>query len=98
MAQVEILSEQERDGGWTFNVQALDEAGSLHRFDLRLSWADYNLWSPDGADPPDRIAEAVMSFLLARQPAGELRPSFDASIARRMHADADAAIPQLIGR
>lgn len=98
VAQVEIIREEELAGGWTFAVQVLDEDGALHRYTLRLSWADYNLWSPHGADEPGRVAEAVLSFLLSRSPAENLRRSFDASIARRMHADADQRIPSLIGR
>lgn len=101
MAQIEILSEQGGEasrgaGGWVFAAQAIDDAGALHRFTLRLSWADYNLWSPDGSDSPERIAEAVLAFLISRKDIRQLPASFDASIARRWFADADEAIPALI--
>jgi len=98
LAQVEIITEQSSDTGWQFEAQLLDDAGSLHRRTVRLSWADYNLWSRDGADPPEHVAEAVLRFLLDRMPAGEMRERFDAAIARRLFDDADEVIPALIGR
>lgn len=96
MAQIEIISETEGEGGWRFDAQALDATGGLHTFTLNLGWADYNLWSADGADPPSKVAEAVLRFLLSRNDPRELRSTFDASIARRLHDDADAEIPRLI--
>jgi hypothetical protein len=96
MAQVEIVSEDEGAAGWTFGAQVLDEAGGLRRHDVSLSWADYNHWSGSGQDEPARVATAVIHFLLARLPAGELRPAFDASIARRLFPEADRIIPTLI--
>lgn len=96
MAQVEILSETERDGGWTFAVQVLDESGRLHPMQITLSWADYNLWSADGSDAPASVMDAVFAFLLQRLHAHELPVKFDASWARRKFADADALIPPLI--
>jgi hypothetical protein len=98
MPQVEIISEQEHGKAWQFLVQVLDDTGALHKHTLTLSWADYNLWSPDGADEPAKVAEAVMTFLQSRLRIVELEESFDASIARRKFRDADSVIPDFISR
>ncbi len=98
MPQIEIISENEKASGWEFRCQVLDDAGKLHTITLKLSWADYNLWSPDGADSPQRVAEAVLDFLLMRMQPGDLRSRFDASRARTQFPDADAVIPKRIAR
>lgn len=96
MAQVEILSERDAASCWMFSMQVLDDAGALHQHELRLSWADYNLWSADGADSPAKVAEAAMQFLLAHHAPADIPDSFDASLVRRMVADADQHIPSYI--
>ncbi len=96
MAQIEIVSEHEGSVGWVFDAQVLDDEGSLRRHEIRLSWADYNLWSGAGADEPAEVADAVLRFMLSQTSAGELRASFDASIVRRLYAQADQAIPSFI--
>jgi hypothetical protein len=98
VSQVEIISEDERAGHWLFTAQVLDESGFLRRHTVTLAWADYNLWSQDGADEPSRVVEAALSFLLSREHAGALPVKFDCSLARRRFADADTVIPTLIGR
>jgi hypothetical protein len=96
VAQVEILSESEMQGGWTFTAQVLADDGSLTSHRLTLSWADYNLWSADGGDQPVKVAEAVLAFLLSRMAALDVPAKFDASLARRRFADADECIPRMI--
>jgi hypothetical protein len=98
MPQVEIISEQELGNAWRFAVQILGDGGDLHRRTMTLAWADYNLWSNDGADAPAKVAEAVLVFLLGKLLPDQLPEKFDASIARRRFADADEDIPRLIGR
>ena len=95
-AQVEIVGERETDRGWSFDAHVLDGDGAMSRHTVHVSWADYNHWSGSGQDEPARVATAVIHFLLARLPAGELRPAFDASIARRLFPEADRIIPTLI--
>jgi hypothetical protein len=94
--QIECVGERERNGGWSFDLQALDADGVLHRYELTLAWADYNLWSASGADRPAAVAVAALAFLLDRRAPDELRPRFDAAIARRIDAAADREIPGLI--
>ena len=96
MTQIEIVSEEEGQRGWTFRAQVIDQHGALTRYDVTLSWADYNLWSASGTDEPSSVASAVVRFMLARLQPDELAASFDASVARRMFGDADEAIPGLI--
>jgi hypothetical protein len=98
VAQVEIISEQEVPGAWRFAVQILDDRGSLRKHTISMSWADYNLWSPDGTDEPGKVLEAAVLFLVSRTPAHDLADKFDASIARRRFADADEVIPRMVRR
>ena len=98
MAQVEIISEQELPGAWRFEAQVLDDQGQLSPHRITMAWADYNLWSADGADEPGAVVEAAVLFMLSRMPARELTVKFDVSIARRKFADADDVIPQMIRR
>ena len=84
--------------GWAFGAQLIDEQGTLHAMKLTLSWADYNLWSPDGADEPQRVAEAVLLYLASQSPEKGFPPSLDASLVRRMYPEADRQIPKYIRR
>lgn len=94
--QIEILSEHEIPTGWVFDAHFLAESGNLQPITLTLSWADYNLWSPDGTDEPQKIAEAVLSYLAAKTPLVDIRSKLDASHLRRMFDDADETIPNYI--
>ncbi len=90
---VEVVSEQAYEGGWSFELRL----GGVTRT-LRLSWADYDLWSNDGGDSPHAVATAVALFLLARIIPSDLPATLDASTARRRYPDADKEIPKLIKR
>ncbi len=94
MPDVEVVSEQEFEGGWSFELRFGDGAGVTRT--LRLAWADYDLWSNDGSDPPHAVATAVAVFLLSRITASDLPATLDASTARRHFHDADDEIPKLI--
>jgi len=98
MSTVEITSETEDGTGWVFRVQAITDEGGLHRCDLRLSWSDYDYWCPGAAWPPDRVALAVAEFLVGRDGVEALGAKLDAGTVRRLHRDADAVIPGLVGR
>jgi hypothetical protein len=95
-APIEIVGEQELASGWAFAAQALSEQGRLVKCELRLSFVDYNLWSPDGSIAPVRVAEAVLAFIIERVGARGLPPRFDAAQARRMFPDADQQIRELL--
>ncbi len=97
MTQTEIVSEREEPGGWVFEVRCTGPRAEQVTTTLKLSWADYNLWSADGADPPHAVAEAAARFILSRITAADLPAIIDASVARRRFPDADDEIPKLIG-
>ncbi|HMN95168.1 MAG TPA: hypothetical protein PKC43_02275 [Phycisphaerales bacterium] len=94
MVVVEIRSESEVPGGLRF-AAAAERDGRAISVEVRLSWADYNLWSPDGADAPERVARAALLFLLSRSE-GDPPASFDAAMLRRRFPEADAEIARLL--
>ena len=96
MPDVEILSEREFEGGWSFELRYGGGDGAGVTRTLRLSWADYDLWSNDGSDPPHAVASAVAVFLLSRLTVSDLPATLDASTARRRFPGADDEIPKLI--
>ena len=87
----EIITEHEEAGGWLYEFQSVTEESG------ELSWVDYNHWSASGSDNPQKVAEAVLGFLLSRLAIAELPDRFDASLARRRFGDADETIPKMIG-
>ena len=52
-------------------------------------------FSPAG-DQPAAVAAAAVRFLLSQTGVSGLKPAFDASIARRLHPEADGEIPSMI--
>ena len=98
-AMYEILEQHDVEQGWSFDAQAIDgDTGELRRFTLRLAWSDYNRWSPDGADRPSAVAEAVVAFALRQLDTGVFPVVIDSERLRREHREADKAIPGLIQR
>lgn len=92
-----IERETEDHDGWTFHLRIAAEPGDPPSpRTLRLAWADYDLWSTDGADPPHTVALAVIEFLLSRLKPSDLPDRIDASTTRRRFPDADTQIPRLI--
>jgi hypothetical protein len=98
MPIVRIEHEEEQPAGWLFQVEMLDNDGQSGMTAVTLSWADYDLWCPGGSMPPHAVIEAVVLFLLSKGPLSSVRSSFDASLARRLYATADADIPGMICR
>lgn len=93
---VELLAEREVPLAWEYDAQVLTGSGTVERRVLRLSWADYQMWVPDGAIPPSRVAEAVLRFVASNAEAFQGLERIDAAIARRKIRDADAAIGDLL--
>lgn len=98
MSLIEIIDEREVDRAWVCTAQIIDDQGALQRYDITLTWADYNHWSVDGSATPSAVAEAAIRFLLNRAQADSrpLPARFDASLARRLDPTADSEIPRLI--
>ena len=45
----ELVEELEDATGCSWTLQRLDAEGRLERSRMRLGWADYGVWSPDGS-------------------------------------------------
>ncbi|MFO0962717.1 MAG: hypothetical protein U0625_07385 [Phycisphaerales bacterium] len=92
---IEILSEQEGESGWTFQVQQILADGSLQSTRLTMSWQEYDLYCPDGAVPPEGVARAVAEVAAEMWPRG-LPPRLDASTLRRHSPGADARVAERV--
>ncbi|MHC4246960.1 MAG: hypothetical protein ACYSUU_09185 [Planctomycetota bacterium] len=92
----ELVEELEDATGCSWTLQRLDAEGRLERSRMRLGWADYGVWSPDGGVSPARVAEAVVAFALDRPEFDPLPDPFDAAMARRRVHDADDRIGRMI--
>jgi hypothetical protein len=78
--RVEVQTEEERPGGWSYLVIVHRPAGPSE-YTVTLSWRDHDYWS-GGASAPSRVVQAVMEYILRHEtPALPLR--FDAARARR---------------
>lgn len=89
---IDIMNEQETSEGWVFAVGVIDNDGGLRRCELRMSYADYNLWCPGGSATPASVAEAVMEAALRRVKVEVLPATFDGAVLRRGHPGVDAEI------
>ncbi|MBC03448.1 MAG: hypothetical protein CMJ34_09140 [Phycisphaerae bacterium] len=92
----ELIDEREDSNGTRWTVQVIDPDGGLRRSGVRLAWADYDVWCPDGSLPPMRIAEAVVAFALGRPEFDPLPDKLDAAAARRKVKGADRMIAELL--
>ena len=92
----ELIDEREDATGTHWVVQAIDEDGGLRKTTVRLAWADYDFWCPDGGMTPARIAEAVVAFAMGRPEFDPLPDMFDAASARRRVDGADRMIAELL--
>lgn len=93
---VELLGEREIPQAWEYDAQILTADGAVERRVLVLHWADYQMWSPDGAVPPSRVAEAVLRFLSLHREAFAGIERLDAAVARRKVRGADRTIADLL--
>lgn len=92
----ELIDEIEDPTGTSWTIQRIDSDGRLQRSVVRLSWADYDVWTPDGTLPPSRVAEAVVAFALGRPEFDPLPDRLDAARARRLVPGADRMIGDLL--
>lgn len=93
MADIEIGQEQEQDNQWHYEVTVYD-AGRTHRYDVTLSYSDYDLWS-HGRVAPSRVVEAAFEFLLKNEPASAIMSRFDCSVIRRYFPQVDQQLPKM---
>ncbi|MEM1208460.1 MAG: hypothetical protein AAF586_00180 [Planctomycetota bacterium] len=91
MFEIEIGTETESARGWAYDVTVFDR-GRAHRYDVTLSFADYDLWSR-GAAPPSTVVERAFGFLLEREPPTAILGKFDCSVIRRYFPEVDTVLP-----
>lgn len=88
---IRLGAEREADAAWIWHAEIhADGAASLH--ELRLSWADYNVFSPDGTRTPADVGRAVLRFFARHRADFPLRERLDAAMARMRIAGADREI------
>ena len=88
---IRLGAEREADQAWIWHASIdAPEGSTLH--ELRLSWADYNVFCPDGTRTPAEVGRAVLSFFAAHRAQFPLRERLDAAMARMRFADADRQI------
>ena len=86
---IRTVEERSSERGWTF-VCDLAGTGSV---EVRLDWADYDHWCPDGRVPPERFAAAVLRSML--EYGAVIPPAFDAARVRHVVPDADVRVVAL---
>jgi hypothetical protein len=83
-------------GGLVFDVIVRDPRGeSRHRVTIEANNAER--WAKLGAEP-SRCAEAVMRFLLFREPKESIMSTFDMRVVRRYFPEFDEAFPRYLVR
>lgn len=88
--RVEVLREDEGPDGWTYEIDAAQDADS-RLLELRLGFRDHDHWS-GGASRPSVVAKAVVRVLIERLGLDELPGSFDAARGRRLVPDFDELV------
>jgi hypothetical protein len=92
MADVQVISEQECQRGWTYAVRINGKHHPATEHAVRLDWAEHELWC-GGRCPPSRVVEVLLAYLLEQDPAGEIPLRFDAATVRRWWPEVDQALP-----
>ncbi len=93
---IHLTDEAETHEGWSFQAVLDRDEDYSKAVQFLLSWADYNLWSPSGADRPADVARAVLGLFMESMALETMPPKLDASRIRRLIADADNRIPTAI--
>ena len=94
LAEIDIETETEHDTYWAYVVSVF-AGGRVHKFDVRLSFQDYDLWSR-GRVAPSRVADACVRYLLERADAADLAEQFDCATLRRSYPELDAELPAML--
>jgi len=94
MANITVQTEQDTGRGWVFHVE-VDDSGQTHRYEVTLSWPDYDLWS-HGQVSPEKVIRAAFEFLLEREPASMILSKFDCAVIRRYFSEVDRELPKLL--
>lgn len=95
---IEVRSEREDGASWIFELSL--GGTDLVTSTMRLAWADYDWWAPDGRNSPSEVALAVARTFadsLALLGESHLPATFDASVVRRRVGGADRLIASRLG-
>ncbi len=93
---IHLSDEVETEDCWTFHAVIDRDEDYSRAVSFRLSWADYNLWSPSGSARPATVARAVLVVFMDCLVLEEMPQKLDAARIRRLVPDADARIPAII--
>ncbi len=91
MPEIEIGTETERGTHWAYDVTVYAD-GRAHRYDVTMSFQDYDLWCR-GRTAPSRVVEAAFEYLLDREPPDTILARFDLSTIRRYFPTVDKELP-----
>lgn len=93
---VSIEVEQTASGDpMVFSVQ-VEDRGARSRHRVTLSRATYDKFS-GGRFEPNEIVRAAFRFLLEREPASEILPSFDVNVIKLYFPNFDRDFPSYLG-
>ena len=96
MADIEIGEEKEGEHQWSYDVTVYDD-GKAHRYQVTLSFQDYDHWSR-GRVAPSQVVRAAFAFLLDREPAAAILAKFDCSVIRRYFPEVDQKLSTYLGK
>lgn len=89
---IRLGAEREADAAWIWHVEIDGGVGGASLHELRLSWADYNVFCPDGTRTPAEVGRAVLRFFARHRADFPLRERLDAAMARMRFPGADREI------
>src|ERR1700735_994094 len=96
MSEPSVTVTPRSGSGFTFDVIVRDLRGeSRHRMTIEANEAER--WAKLGAEP-SRCAEAVIRFLLDREPKESIMSAFDIRVVRRYFPEFDEAFPRYLVR
>ena len=95
-SEYEFISEREEPGCWRYDFRCRRQDGGSSTHQLRLAWEDYDFWVRDGSVEPERVADAIVRFVLGHAAFDPMPSKVDSSHPRRHDAGADQAIFGLI--
>jgi hypothetical protein len=96
MSEPSISVTSHSSGGLVFEVIVRDGRGeSRHQVTMQADEAEH--WAKLGAEP-SRCVEAVMRFLLDREPKESIFNAFDMRVVRRYFPEFDEAYPAYLAR
>jgi hypothetical protein len=91
MATIHIGEEMEMIRCWQYPVR-VQTRRNQYEFTVRLDWLDYDHWS-HGRVSPSVVVDAVIRFMLTKQPPEEMSERFDCAKLRMLYPEMDEVLP-----